>query len=179
MTWRRLLFGAAALAIVLGTPARAEEASSGSDGSFASRLTLAIPFFSLHFPKDREFNDRNWGGVLFYAVDDQFSLAAGDFINSYRRNTAFAGVSLTPWALDLSGLQVRPGLLAGFDLNGGYRGHDPIAPLLGAGTISISGDYSDEARTNFLNRLGLLITVIPGFGGGRSNAVNLALTVRL
>ena len=169
-------FVAALWAIVLVTPVCAEEGNS--DDAF-SRLTIAIPFFSRHFPNDREFNDHNWGGVLFYALGDHVSLAAGDFINSYRRNTAIAGVSLTPWTFALAGLQVSPGLLAGFDLNGGYRGYDPVSPFLAAGTISIGSARSGAPDAPFLDRLGLMITVIPGFGGGRSNAVNLALTVRL
>ena len=178
MTRPGLVIAAALLAAIFCGDARAQEAPSDGDGS-SSRLMLAVPFFSFHAPNDRDFNDRNWGGVLFYALDDHFSLAAGDFINSYRRNTAFAGVSLTPWTISLSRIQISPGLLAGFDLNGGYKGYDPVSPLLGAGIIKIGGRYFDDPNYRFLNRLGLMMTVIPGFGGGRSTAFDLALTVRL
>jgi len=173
-TW----IAATLMALVLGMPARAQESASGGL-SFASRLTLAVPFYSLHFPRDGDFNDHNWGGMLFYALDDHVALAGGDFINSYRRNTAVAGASVTPWTLDLAGLSIKPGLLAGFDLNGGYRKHDPVEPLLAAGTVAIGSDRSATPDATLLDRLGLMITVIPGFGGGRSNALNLALTARL
>ena len=169
----------ALLALSLGGKASAQEAAQDGGGSFAAHLTLAVPFVSFHTPNDRQFNDHNWGGVLFYALDDHVSLAAGDFVNSYHRNTAIAGVSLTPWAIDLSSLEISPGVLAGFDLNGGYKGYDPLSPLLGAGFIKIGARDSGDPRAPFLDRLGLMATVIPGFGGGRSTAFNLALTVRL
>ncbi len=147
--------------------------------TFLSRVTMAAPVFSRHFPKDREFNDHNWGGVIFYALDNRFSLAGGDFLNSYRRNTAFAAVSITPWALNLDGAQISPGALVGIDLTNGYKGYNPVEPLLGAATIKIGTHYFSDPHFQFLNRIGLLVTVIPGWGNNRSTAANLALTIHL
>jgi len=152
---------------------------NGSDDTFMSRITIAAPFFTHHFPKDREFNDHNWGAVMFYALGPDISLAAGDFSNSYRRNTAFAGVSLTPWNLRLSAVEFSPGALVGVDLNSGYRGYDPMEPLLAAATIKISSGLFADPHFQFFNRVGLLVTVIPGLGSHRSTASNLALTIRL
>lgn len=173
------LLSALILVTAVSSRAVAEDAPTGQDDTILSRLTLAIPFFSRHYPHDRDFNDQNWGAVLFYALDDQFSVAGGDFTNSYSRNTAFAGVSWTPYTVHLSSVQIGLGGIIGLDLNGGYRGHNGLDPLLAAGTIKFSGNYFEEPDYQFLNRFGLLMTVIPGIGASTSTAFNLALTVRL
>lgn len=157
----------------------AQEAAGGSDDGFLSRITIAAPFFSRHFPKDREFNDHNWGGVIFYALDSHFSLAGGDFMNSFRRNTAFAALSVTPWILDLSAVQISPGALVGIDLTNGYKGYNPVEPLLAAATLKVGTRSFSDPHFQFLNRVGLLVTVIPGWGNNRSTAANLALTIHL
>jgi hypothetical protein len=54
-----------------------------------------------------------------------------------------------------------------------------VDPLLGAATIKIGGHYFDDPDYQFLNRLGLLVTVIPAFAHESSTAFNLSLTVRL
>lgn len=167
------------LAGMAGSAFAGEQPPSGPDTSFMSRMTIAVPLFTQHYPGDRYFNDHNWGAVLFYALDGHFSLAGGDFINSYRRNTAFGGLSIVPWTIGFPGVQIDPGLLLAFDFNEGYKGYDSLDPLLGAATIKISGHYFDDPRYQFLNRTGLLMTVIPGFGNDRSTAFNLALTFGL
>lgn len=178
--WKSLSFGkslgfAAALLALAGGPALAEEAGGGANG-FLSRITVAAPFYTYHFPKDRMFNDHNWGGVMFFALDRHVALAGGDFLNSYRRNTAFAGISLTPWNLDLSGIALSPGGLIGVDLTHGYAHENPVEPLLGAATLKIGSAHLSD---RFFDRVGLLATIIPGFGSNRSTAANLALTLRL
>ena len=179
---RKNVLRVAACFLVLATIADARafaQEARGSDETFMSHITVAAPFFTHHFPKDGDFNDHNWGGVIFYALGPDISLAAGDFSNSYRRNTAFAGVSFTPWNLDLSAVQLSPGALVGVDLSGGYRGFDPMDPLLAAATIKISTAPFFDPHFQFLNRVGLLVTIIPGLGSHRSTASNLALTIRL
>lgn len=168
-----------AIAAATSSPVLAQEAIESGDDSFLSHVTIAAPFVSRHFPKDRNFNDHNWGGAIFYALNSHFSLAGGDFLNSYRRNTAFAAMSVTPWSLDLSAIQITPGALVGIDLNRGYKGYNPVDPLLGAATMRIDTHYFTTPHFQFLNRLGLLIVVIPGFGSNHSTAANLALTMRL
>lgn len=170
---------ALALVAVSSTSAMAQDAGPNGEDSFFSHITVAIPFFSHHFPKDREFNDHNWGGVAFYALDTHFSLAGGDFVNSYRRNTAFAALSITPWDLDLSAVQIVPGALVGVDLTNGYKGYNPVEPLLAAATVKIGTHYFSDPGLQFLNRFGLLVTILPGLGNNRSTAANLALTIHL
>jgi hypothetical protein len=174
-----LLIGALLLVGGASGSARAQESASALDNSFLSRMTIAAPLFTQHYPNDRYFNDANWGGVLFYALDGHFSLAGGDFINSYRRNTAFGGLSLIPWDIDFSRVQIDPGLMLALDLNGGYKGYDPVDPFVGALTVKVGGHYFDDPQYQCLNRFGVLITVIPGFGSGTSTAVNLGLTFHL
>lgn len=167
------------LATAAGKGVCADDTAPDPDVSFLSRMTIAVPLFTRHYPDNRDFNDNTWGGVLFYDLDNHFSLTGGDFINSYRRNTAFAGLSVVPWNFSLSGVQIDPGFIVAADLNGGYKGHDSLNPLLGALTLKISGKYFDDPQYQFLNRFGLLTTVIPGFGNGSSTAVDFALTFRL
>ena len=159
--------------------AMAQEVSGGGGDTFLSRITVAAPFFSAHFPSDRDFNDDNWGGAIFYALDTHTSLVGGDIINSYRRNTGFAAISLTPWTLDLKEIRISPGALVGIDLTNGYKRYNPVEPLLGAVTIKISSPDYRDLQFQFLNRLGLLVTVIPGFGDNRATATNLAIALRL
>lgn len=170
------VIGLAGLAIGGCGPVLAQApAADGYDG-FLSRLTVAVPFYTQHYPHPDRFDDHNWGGFVFLAMNDQLSLVGGDFINSYDRNTAIGGISYLPIAIDLSKVRVDLGGIVALDLNGGYRGYNNLDPALGAASIKISGyDTSSE----FLNRTGLLVTIIPGVSNNTSTAFNLALMLHL
>jgi hypothetical protein len=105
----KFLSGAVALVTAISSGALVQNAPP--DNSFLSRMTIGIPFFTQHYPDDRDFNDHNWGGFLFLRSTIIFRWPEEIFVNSYKRNTAFAAVSVTPWNIDV-----------GLDLNGGYRG---------------------------------------------------------
>src|SRR5579863_2719197 len=124
-------YAAAVLAIscLWGTQALAQS-SSGEDDS-VSRITLELPVLTHHIPHDSEFNDHNWGGFVDFALDDHFSLVGGDFINSYKRNTAFAAVSWEPLSFTVSSAKLAFGGMLGVDLNHGYRGFNEAEPFLG------------------------------------------------
>jgi opacity protein-like surface antigen len=174
------MLAAVGLAAACTTGAAAQEAQpAASDDGFWSRITIAAPAFTRHYPHDSEFNDNNWGGFAFYAFTDQLYFAGGDFINSYKKNTAFVAVAYLPLNLSFSRLNIDAGGMLGVDLNGGYKGYNSLDPALGALIIKFSGNYFDAPDYQFLNRAGLLLTIIPGVTSGTSTAFNLALTYRL
>lgn len=158
-----------AAALPIAAPAAAQEA----DG-FLSRITLEAPVFTRHVPDDRGFNDHNWGLLAEVALDPQWSVVGGVFTNSYYRDTAILGARYSLWQWHAGGIRVDPGILAGFDLNGGYKDHNAVDPLLGALSLKVSGDGFGGA-SEFLNRTGLALTVIPG----DNVALNLAVTLGL
>lgn len=173
------MLAASGLAVAYATGATAQEAQPAADDGFWSRITIAAPVFTRHYPHDSEFNDNNWGGFAFYAFTDQLYFAGGDFINSYKKNTAFIAVAYLPLNLSFSRINIDAGGMLGVDLNGGYKGYNSLDPALGALIIKFSGNYFDAPDYQFLNRAGLLLTVIPGVSGGTSTAFDLALTYRL
>jgi hypothetical protein len=159
-------------------PAPDAQTTSGDD-DFFSRITVAVPVFTHHFPHDEDFDDNNWGGYIFGQVTGQFYLAAGDFTNSYKKNTAFVGAAWLPLDLNVSRIEIDAGGMVGVDLNGGYKGYDTLDPAIGALVVKLNGHYTDDPDYQFVNRAGFLVTVIPGVGANTSTAVNLALTYRL
>lgn len=177
---RKLIGATAGLAAALwGSQALAQTAPAPeADPSFWSRVTIEVPVYTHHFPHDRDFNDHNWGAFVDVALTRQWSVEAGDFDNSYRRNTAFVAVGYAPFNWDVSNLRIDVGGMLGLDLNGGYRGHNAINPVLGALVVKVRGnDFTGGSA--FLNRLGVAATIIPADPHGGSTAVNLALTWRL
>jgi hypothetical protein len=157
----------------------AADTIASDDDDILSRITVAAPFFTRHFPHDEDFNDHNWGGFVFGQVVDQFYLTAGDFTNSYKRNTAFLGAAWLPLDLSLSHVDIDAGGMLGVDLNGGYKGYDTLDPAIGALIVKVNGHYFDDPAYDMLNRLGLLVTIIPGLTNNSSTAFDLALTYRL
>jgi len=177
------IFAILALMFVAIPGAAAQDAppaqtTSGDDDLF-SRITVAVPFLTHHFPHDEDFNDNNWGGYIFGQVIGQFYLAAGDFTNSYKRNTAFVGAAWLPLDLNFSRIDIDAGGMVGVDLNGGYKGYNTLDPAIGALIVKLNGHYTDDPDYQFVNRAGLLVTIIPGVGDNTSTAINLALTYRL
>jgi hypothetical protein len=170
--------GAAAQDTQTSAPAQ-DAQTTGGDDDFFSRITVAVPFFTRHFPHDEDFNDNNWGGYIFGQVTGQFYVTGGDFTNSYKKNTAFLGVAWLPLDLNVSRIDIDAGGMVGVDLNGGYKGYNTLDPAIGALIVKLNGHYTDDPNYQFVNRAGLLVTVIPGVGANTSTAVNLALTYRL
>lgn len=176
----RALACALMAAALTGGPAWADDAQpDAADPSFWSRLTLAIPVYTRHFPDQGDFDDHNWGAFANLALTRHWSIVGGDYINSFRRNTAFAGASFTPVSFDLGKLRVTPGVMGGVDLNGGYRGHNPVEPLLGALELDVTGHGMEQTSYRILDRVGLALTLFPGgFNQRGAIPVNLALTYR-
>jgi hypothetical protein len=172
MQTRRLLACVLALALLCGPAAAGENGDQG----FLSRITLAVPLFTRHMPNDKAFNDDNWGAFALFALDDDLFVTAGDFINSYKRNTAFAALTWLPLGFDAANVRFDFGGTLGVDLNGGYKRYSSFDPLIGALNIKIG---ARDIEPGLLNRLGLLVTVIPPADSHGSTAANLALTFRL
>ncbi len=144
--------------------------------SFLSRVTVDVPVFTRHQPHNEAFNNHNWGAFVDVALTEHWSAVAGDFINSYKRDTIFAGVAWMPIDFDISKLNTRAGFMAGVDLNGGYRPFNDLNPFLGAISIRFTGTGFEN---DFFNRVGVAIKVIPPDPSGGSTAINFALSYRL
>lgn len=85
-------------ALVLATVAwpamsQAQEASS----EFLSRLWINPGFYSLHFDRDKDLEDQNWGLGVEYVLNDQWSLTAGAFRNSDRERSHYVGAYFMPF----------------------------------------------------------------------------------
>jgi hypothetical protein len=177
---RIVICAAIALAALAAGRARADEAQPDAAGaSFWSRVTLEVPFLTRHIPDTNGFDDDNWGGLVDVALTRHWSVVGGDYINSFRRNTAFAAVSYTPMSFDVGRLRIAPDVMLGLDLNGGYRGVSSVDPLLGAVQLKLTRAHPGNTRWTVLDRLGLAITLIPpSLKEKGSVPVNLALTYR-
>ncbi len=171
---RRMLVCVLALTALLCGSARAADAQTG--GSFWSRVTLVVPVYTHHFPDAGGFDDRNWGAFVDVALDGRWSVVAGDYVNSFHRNTAFAGVSFSPVSVDLGKVRLTPGVLAGVDLSGGYRGRNPVEPLLGAFELHLTGQGFEGAPDRILNRAGVALILFPG-GMNHRGAIPVSLAV--
>lgn len=150
--------------------------ATGEDASFLSRITVDVPFFTRHVPHPELFNNHNWGAFVDIALSEDWSIAAGDFINSYKRATIFAGLAWMPVQLDLPHVNARAGVMFGFDVNGGYRRYNDVNPLLGAFSIRFTGAGFEN---DVFNRLGIAIKVIPPAPDHGSTAINFALSYKL
>src|SRR5215467_14445290 len=91
--WHCRLRCAASLAILIAGASSAiaaeVEESQGGHPSFLSRITIETSLFTQHTRHDAFFNDNNWSGIAEVALSRDTAVVAGDFINSYNRNTAF------------------------------------------------------------------------------------------
>jgi len=170
---------ALAIAILASSSAMAGEAElQGSYPSFLSRVTIEVPLFTLHTPHDEWFNDNNRGALAEIALGRHMAISAGSFMNSYKRNTTFAGFSWLPINFEFSHVTIDMGGMIAADLNGGYKGFNGMDPFLGAVLIKF-GSHFDDPRFETLNRMGVGITVIPANPNGGSTAINLSLRYRL
>ena len=170
-----ILLVAIALSWAAGNTARADDAA-GTDESFLSRITILAPVYTRHLPYDHGYNTHNWGGFVEFRLFDGVSLVGGEFINSYHRDTALAGITVLPLNFELSHLRVDVGGQIGADLNEGYKGYNKWDPLFGTLTARFSGTGFENSP--FLNHLGLAVSVIPPLDGAVT-ALNVAITLRL
>ena len=180
--WYWRLCCATGLAIVILGPSSAiagEAESQGRYPSFLSRVAIEVPLFTRHTPHDERFNDQNWSAFAEVALGHHMAVVAGDFINSYNRNTIFAGFSWLPINFEFSHVKIDAGGLIAADLNGGYRPFNDMHPFLGAFLIKLIGTRFEDKEFEILNRLGVGITIIPPNPSGGSTAINLALRYRL
>jgi len=161
--------------IFLPLQALAGEAT-GDPLSLLSRITVDVPFFTRHVPHPELFNNHNWGAFVDVALSEDWSIATGDFINSYKRATIFAGLAWMPLRAELPHVQARAGVMFGLDVNGGYRPYNDVNPLLGAFSIRFTGDGFEN---DTFNRLGIAIKVIPPAPDHGSTAINFALSYKL
>jgi hypothetical protein len=168
---------ALAAAVLTAGQARADsDQPDGSGQSFWSRVTIAVPVYTHHFPNNGQFDDHNWGAFADVEITEHWSVIGGDYINSFHRNTVFAGVTFTPVTFDLGKVRVAPGVMGGVDLNGGYDHHNPVEPLLGALELNLT---AQRTKSWILDRTGLSLILMPGgFNQRGAVPVSLALTYR-
>jgi len=162
--------------VYLLCPIQARAAEPAADSSFLSRITVDVPVYSRHEPHSERFNNHNWGAFVEIAINEHWSLATGDFINSYKRATIFAGAAWMPVDFSFYSVRVRVGGMLGLDVNGGYRRYNEVNPLLGAASLRITGSGFEN---DFFNRLGIAVKVIPPAPKNGSTAINFALSYRL
>jgi hypothetical protein len=175
----RVISAAVLGSLFVASAAGAEAHPSDENESFLSRITIEVPVFTRHVPHDNGFNDHNWGAFIDIALNRKWSVVMGDYINSYRRSTIFAGLSYMPIGLEFSKVRVSVGAMAAVDINGGYRHFNQVEPLLGALSIKVTGAHFEDPKFDVLNRLGIAVTIIPPKANGGSAPVNFALTYRL
>jgi hypothetical protein len=176
MMARRSAGAILALAILAG--AGAASAADAPYDSVWSRVTLEVPVLTRHIPHRDDLNNGDWGAFVDVAVNRHWSAVAGDFVNSFHKNTAFAAVSYTPTHFDLGKVRIAPDGMVGLDLNGGYKGNSSVDPLMAAVQLKIGA--ADANAPVLLRRLGLALTFIPpSLQKGGAMPVNLALTYRL
>jgi hypothetical protein len=157
----RQIMVCAAVFAVFSSGARAEEMSPPDGGNaLLLRITIQVPLYSRHIPQDAGFNDHNLGVLVEASLDTDWSIIVGEFRNSYYRDTAIAASRYSLFAWDYSSIRVDTGVMLGFDLNGGYQGHNGVDPLLGALSIKITGNRYSEHE--LLNRTGVAFTILPG-----------------
>ena len=171
--FQQIRFAAALCAGLAFLPSGARAASD--DGSFWSRVTLEAPLVTRHVPRDAGYNDHNWGAVIDVSLDRQaWSVELGDIDNSFRKYTIFAAIAWVPTIWTTDHLRVSAGGIAGLDLNGGYRHHSSVDPLVGA--LAVKFELKDlDGSWAALNGLGVAFHAFPG----DPTALNLALTYRL
>ena len=170
-----MMLWAVVIATFMNGTASADD-TSAKDESFLSRVTILAPVYTRHVPRDKGFNDHNWGGFAEIRLFDDVSFIGGEFINSYRRDTVLAGLTYLPLKFDIGNLRMDLGGEIGADLNGGYKGYNKWDPLFGALALRLSGAHFEDSP--FLNHLGLAVTVIPPLDGPIT-AINVAVTLRL
>jgi hypothetical protein len=164
---------AAVLGAFVADAAGREMSSPQTDESLLSRFTIEVPLFTRHVLQDEGFNDHNWGALVEMALSPRWSVVVGDFRNSYYRDTEIAAFRYSFYIWQFSVVKIDTGFMLGFDLNGGYKDHSDVDPLLGALSIKISGDHFSEWE--LLDKTGIAFTVIPG----RTTAINVGLTLGL
>lgn len=170
---RQIVVGAAVF-VAFVSNAGAEEASSPDESnSFLSRITIHVPLYTQHIPQGGRFNEDNWGLLVEARLNSDWSIIVGEYRNSYFRDTVVAASRYSLFAWDTSNVRIDTGVLLGFDLNGGYKGHNGVEPLLGALSIKITGNrFSDY---ELLNGTGIAFTILPG----TIVVTNVALILRL
>jgi len=170
---RQVTACAAVLALMHSSAGAQEASASGGGDSLLSRITVQVPVYTRHIPQDAGFNDRNWGLLVEVGLDPDWSIIGGEFRNSYYRDTAIAVSRYSFFKWDTANIRVDTGVLLGFDLNGGYRDHNGVEPLLGALSIKVTGNRFTDYP--LLNGTGVALTVLPG----KIVVANLALAFRL
>jgi hypothetical protein len=165
-----------ALAALTTGSAIASEPLPGDDSSIVPRVTIQLPVYTRHIPRNRDFNNQNWGAIIEYTPAEKWSFIGGYFKNSYDRDTVIAGVGWYPITLDASKVRFDVGGIAAIDLSGGYKGYHRGYPGLAALSLRVR---SASAGESILDRVGLAVTAYPAVSGQGSTAVNLALTYRL
>ena len=160
-------------ALAAGLLAPAAAAAQDVPDGFLSRVTLEFPLVTQHLAAGHSLDDHNWGLVVDVALSPRLSLVGGEFKNSYRKDTALLGARYSFFRFTPGSLALDFGAVAGADLNGGYRDHSAVDPLMAAASIKITGN--GFAQNQFLNRTGIVFTIIPG----EVTAINLALAVGL
>jgi hypothetical protein len=154
---------AIALASLLPVAALAGELIQTIDQQPLSELWINPGFYSLHFDRDKNLNNNNWGLGAEYRFSTTMSATAGRFYNSDRRYSNYAGVYWQPVALGPLRLGAVAGAFNGYPRarNGGW--FPAVIP-------AISYEYQ---------RVGANIAVIPGYKDRLYGAISIQLKFKL
>lgn len=165
-------------AIIASLFATGAAAQDDTDSLFVPRLTIEAPLATRHVPHDEGFDDHNWGAFIDVDAVKHFGVIGGYFINSYRRETAFAGIAYTPFYIKLTHAEIDAFAAIAADLNGGYKWYNRLDPLLGAVSVRVTATNFDYTPLQLLNNLGVAVTFMPPVSCPVT-AINLSVTYTL
>ncbi|MES2299833.1 MAG: hypothetical protein V4582_22530 [Pseudomonadota bacterium] len=154
---------AAAALLLCVASARADAGFDMPAATPLSELWLNGGFYSYHFQRDKDLNDRNPGLGLEYRISTVTSATVGRFYNSDRRYSNYAGLYYQPFAIG----PVRLGaVLGGFD---GY-------PKMRDGGWFLA---AIPAASMEFGRFGMHLAVVPTYKDRLYGAISVSLRVKL
>jgi hypothetical protein len=162
-------FVKAALACVITTQAALAhcEEPVASPSWANGRLWVTTGFFSHHFSRDENFNERNTGLGIEYALSESSAIAIGHYDNSVRRASTYLHYVYTPLELGPFRIGGAAGLLDGYPQLRGGR-FSPVVLPVATSTFKL---FNYDAGIN--------MTYIPTIAGHIKGAVAIQFKLRI
>lgn len=151
------------LTTLLLASALAAPALTDIDEKPLSEVWLNPGFYTYHFKRDIDLNDRNPGGGVEYRFSTVSAVAAGRFYNSDWGHSTYVGYYWQPWSLGPVRLGAAAGLINGYPKlrdGGWFPTLIPIASI----------EYG---------RVGLTGTLVPPAGARLRAGISLQLRIKL
>ena len=133
-------------------------AAAYSNKAQAADAWLTATIASYHTRRTVDHNERNWGLGFEYSLSDRWRVSAGDYRNSYYRNTTYAGIMWLP---------VHEGALRAGVMVGGATGYSRTVATIIVPTIAFEG-----------KTFGANIGIMPALDKRVVNVIGLQLKAR-